>query len=110
MTDWRQALSTMTAKYAVPNFTPTTLCDLCSNACGHCRWSKKGVQQPVPGWDAVRRDVPMQHTLSTEWVESYVVLDCPEFRLEERSRVYWDRFDAQGLREKALRGWEEQDG
>lgn len=109
MVDWREFLAAAVSR-AVDDYIPGTLCELCGNACGHCCWSRKDVQVPVPGWDAVRRDVPMRYEKTTVWVESYVVLDCPEFRMEERSRAYWDKFDAQGLREKALRGWEDEDG
>lgn len=110
MADWKEALAAMTAKLKIPAFTPGTLCDLCGNACGHCSWSRKGEQKPVPSWDAVRRDVPMRYLDEVTWLESYVVLDCPEFLLEERSAVYMERFDRERLREKATRGWEDDDG
>ena len=108
MDEWMELLAALAAGYQVPAFTPETLCDLCENACGRCCWSRKDEQRPVPGWDAVRRDVPMRYEDRTVWMESYVVLWCPQFVLEDRSRIYWDKFDAQALREKALRGWEEE--
>lgn len=111
MADWKEALAAIAAKLKAPRFVPGTLCDLCGNACGHCSWSRKDVQRPVPGWDAVRRDVPMRFPDDvTVWTESYVVLDCPEFVLEDRSAMYMELFDRDQLRRKALRGWEEEDG
>ena len=73
-----------------------TLCDFCANACGGCSWSQKDVQTPVPGWDAVRRDIPLDEVRPLSFVESYVVIHCPEFSLENhRARqfrmVNWDR-------------------
>lgn len=87
-----------------PNYKPTTLCDVCANACGGCSWSEQGVQQPVEGWDAIRHDVAANDkskgyarmTLS----ESYVVLACPMFELEERHRWAYERFDPEVTRRR----------
>lgn len=62
-----------------------TLCELCDNAGGFCRWSEQGVQKPVEGWRAIRRDI--------EYDESYVVLECPEFFPQECYRRYWEEWD-----------------
>lgn len=48
-----------------------TICWECANACGGCSWSRKKAK-PVPGWDAIRRDLSGN-------IESYVVISCPEF-------------------------------
>ncbi len=78
----------------------STLCEVCAKACGGCRWSEKGVQQPVPGWDAVRRDY---RDYSGNSVESYVVLDCPEFALEAHRAEEYRRFDRGRARWLAMR-------
>lgn len=70
----------------------TTLCDICENATGFCRWSQKGVQKPVHGWTATRQDG------DTGWT----VLDCPEKRIPERYRLYYEQFlSEQGISRKA---------
>lgn len=61
--------------------TPTH-CDFCMNACGHCLWSEKDVQQPVPGWDAVRYDIPFTSDRAAVYSESYVIIACPQFELQ----------------------------
>lgn len=60
----------------------STLCEICSNACGGCAWSRYRVQAPVHGWDAVRRPEDV----------GWTVLACPEFALEERYRLYYWQF------------------
>lgn len=57
-------------------YQPITLCELCTKACGRCSWSEYGVQLPVEGWTAIRRDL-------TDAGESYLVMACPEFELED---------------------------
>lgn len=107
MADWRTALANCAAKYIAVDFVPTTLCDMCGNACGHCRWSRKGVQKPVEGWDAVRRDIPVMAEGELKWVESYVVIDCPQFQLEDRCWAYYRMFDRDRIREGAMRAFTE---
>jgi len=51
------------------------------------------VQQPVPGWDAVRNDVRLESGRAGSYTESYVVLDCPEFVLEAHRAEEYRRFD-----------------
>lgn len=68
-----------------------TLCELCDNAYGFCRWSAKGIQKPVEGWTAIRRDI--ENISLTGYTESYVVLECPEFVLQECYRNYWEEWD-----------------
>lgn len=80
----------------VPEYTCSTLCEICANACGHCDWSKKNVQKPVEGWDAIRNDI-MPHGKGSGLIESYVVLDCPEYQPDE----YAERFPFN--REEAIR-------
>lgn len=81
-----------------------TLCDVCENACGSCEWSEKWVQKPVPGWDAVRRDVSNETTIDGKriqmLVESYIVLRCPKFVLEEKWAASYARWDPEKRREK----------
>lgn len=87
MDAWKQIYE---KRLAAMGYVPRTLCELCGNACGGCRWSKAGVQQPVTGWEALRRDIKMEG----EMVESYVVLDCPEYKPELRWWLYvinWDK-------------------
>lgn len=79
-----------------------TLCDFCANACGHCPWSQKNLQSPVPGWDAVRHDLRLLDDPSSPLDESYIVFHCPLFLLEAHRvpdfrRVNWSR-----VRQKAL--------
>lgn len=69
------------------DYTPSTLCEICGNACGHCSWSQKNVQKPVEGWEAIRNDI-MPHGKGAEQVESYVVLSCPEYEPDR----YAERF------------------
>jgi hypothetical protein len=48
-----------------------TLCWDCAKATGGCRWSDQF--QPIEGWTAVP-------TLTDKLYESYIVIDCPEFK------------------------------
>lgn len=84
-----------------------TLCDVCENACGGCEWSEKWVQKPVPGWDAVRRDVQNQakyaHKDCYALVESYTVLHCPKFVLEEKRAQWYERWDPEKRRRELER-------
>lgn len=84
-------------------YSPHTLCEVCANACGFCRWSEYGVQKPVPGLDAVRRDIRGKVNREPMCIESYVVLDCPEFCLEERWPQEYQAFDRAWDRREALR-------
>lgn len=79
-------------------YKPRTLCEVCENACGGCSWSEKGVQQPVEGWDAIPTVIDNSNDAKHGrqnglLVESYIVLRCPEFKLEERNRWAFERFD-----------------
>lgn len=89
-----------------PNYRPATLCEVCANACGGCSWSAYGVQQPVKGWDAIRHDVAANDKSKGEarqaMSESYVVLGCPEFKLEEHHRWAYERFDPEAARRRLL--------
>lgn len=78
----------------LPYFKPTTLCDLCANACGFCEWSEAGNMRPVPGWEAIRNDISSGRVDgSTVALESYIVLDCPKYRPDENGARY--TFDRQ---------------
>ena len=79
-----------------PGFVPTTLCDLCDNACGHCNWSRAGVQQPVDGWTAIRRDLAGINSI----IVSYVVLSCPEFAADEKGEKYMHLATPEQLRKR----------
>lgn len=72
-----------------PDFIPTTLCDLCANACGGCEWSDCGNMRPVPGWEAVRNDVKSCRGENNDVVvESYVVLSCPKFEQDRMEYTF----------------------
>lgn len=82
-----------------------TLCEVCANAYGGCSWSKRGVQQPVEGWGAIRRDLTTfagkySKTPVANAPESYMVLDCPLFELEERHRWAYEKFDREEIRKE----------
>lgn len=77
------------------HYVPHTLCEVCTKACGGCSWSKKGVQQPVEGWDAIRYDIPQPRQFFTE---SYIVLHCPEFELEPHNEWAYKRFNPERVR------------
>lgn len=79
-------------------YTPNTLCEVCEKACGGCPWSKHGVQRPVYGWDAIRKDIRVSKDAPP--LESYIVLDCPLFELEERHRWAYEKFDPEAIREQ----------
>ena len=53
----------------------STLCWICDNAYGWCRWS--GELMPVKGWSA---------TKSTTHEGSYMVRRCPDFAITERCK------------------------
>jgi hypothetical protein len=78
-------------------YRPATLCELCKNACGNCPWSEKDRQTPVKGWDAIRNDIACD---TKTRVESYVVLDCPLFELEEHNRWAYEKFDREAIRKR----------
>jgi hypothetical protein len=81
-------------------YKPATLCELCAKACGGCSWSKYGVQQPVEGWTAIRCDQICSGGEFAREVESYVVVDCPEFELEEKNAWAWEKFDREYVKER----------
>lgn len=87
-----------------PTYKPLTLCEVCANAYGGCSWSEKDMQQPVEGWDAIRHDVGLSETRRGELrrmlTESYVVLACPQFKLEEQHRWAYERFNPEAVRAK----------
>lgn len=90
-------------------YKPSTLCEVCENACGGCSWSEYGVQQPVEGWDAIQAVIDnsndSKHGRRTGLaLESYVVLRCPEFNLEERNRWAFERFDPEAIRRRLSKG------
>lgn len=75
-----------------PNYCPQTLCEVCGNALGSCSWSEKDNQRPVPGWEAIRKDIIVGDGNSRTLTESYTVFKCPQFKLEEHNRWAYDRF------------------
>lgn len=90
--DWRDCIVAAVPPPGCDSpYTPATLCELCGNACGFCSWSKKGVQEPVEGWRAVRVDLASPD--GSALIESYVVQECPEFALEARCAPYLARWD-----------------
>lgn len=74
-----------------------TLCEVCTKACGGCSWSKKNVQQPVEGWDAIRHDLQQPKKF---YAESYIVLHCPEFELEKHNEWAYKKFDPEKVRQQ----------
>lgn len=85
-----------------PGYRPITLCEVCARAAGLCHWSQKDNMRPVPGWDAIRKDVRMQTTkgATQRFIESYIVLSCPLFELEEHNRWAYERFEPDRVRDK----------
>lgn len=59
-----------------------TLCWSCEKACGKCSWSD-GTFTPVDGWEAeptqVLTDHSYRHGKRIVQMESYRVIECPEF-------------------------------
>lgn len=104
MIDWKDCIVPDTRSYV--DYGIHTKCEYCANACGGCSWSEYGVQNPVEGWDAVRRDVPIRQQIdkkyTRQYMESYVVIGCPKFSLEERSRREHDSVDWRKMRWRAL--------
>lgn len=64
---------------------PQTICWDCANACGGCSWSDHWQHSPVDGWTAIRSDI----TGKDVTVESYIVLDCPEFERDAEGKGQW---------------------
>lgn len=64
-----------------------TLCWYCANVYGGCSWSARS-KEPVDGWDAFRIDLLPQaykmRTMKPCKIESYIVVDCPQFVLDGR--------------------------
>ena len=88
-----------------PHYKPTTLCEVCANACGGCSWSEKDVQKPVEGWDAIRNDITNISSSKdgrtwSRMDESYLVLACPQFELEERYWWAYERFNPEEVRHR----------
>lgn len=82
-----------------------TLCDVCAKAAGGmggCNWSRKGEQRPVPGWEAVRRDIP-SGVYNELMAVSYVVLRCPAFVADKHRQTEFRQFDPERARRRALR-------
>jgi len=92
-------------RIAAPPGTVNTLCWCCRNAYGGCSWMRKPAV-PVKGWDAVRQDMLITYYCPGKnvrrWSESYVVLRCPLFRLDPRSREEYRRFHPEKARRQAI--------
>lgn len=90
-------------------YNPRTLCEVCAKASGHCPWSEKDVQKPVEGWDAIRHDLgtfarKYGKRVVSATLESYIVLDCPLFVLEEHNRWAYEKFDREAIRKQYGKG------
>ena len=85
-----------------PSYRPATLCEVCARALGHCPWSEPGNQSPVPGWDAIRNDIYADNGVPgvKRFAESYIVLQCPLFVLEEHNRWAFERFDPEKIKKR----------
>lgn len=94
-----------------PPFNASTLCDLCSKACGFCEWSEYGNMRPVPGWEAIRNDISSGRVDgSTVVLESYIVLDCPKFCPDANGARYtFDREYAIGRFNTLRKGREDEE-
>lgn len=94
-----------------PPFNASTLCDLCSKACGLCEWSEYGNMRPVPGWEAIRNDISSGRVDgSTVVIESYIVLDCPKFCPDSNGARYtFDREYAIGRFNALRKGREDEE-
>lgn len=62
--------STLIDEMEVINMAKATLCWDCARSMCRCSWSQEFI--PVPGWNAIP-------TRDASGVESYKVLECPEF-------------------------------
>ena len=62
---------------------PETICWGCQNAIGRCNWSRE--LKPVDGWDVIPRTIKASKNGMTDILESYIVLECPEFIADGRS-------------------------
>lgn len=81
----------------------STLCWCCSNAYGGCSWSIK--YEPVEGWDAIRNDLHIYTTqdgliAGPRESISYVVLECPEFVLDERFKEEYAQYSRESVVKK----------
>lgn len=85
-------ITEISMKYDLACYSPRTLCELCEKACGGCSWSMYGVQEPVEGWVAVRRDI----RANKRYKVSYIVLDCPEFLCDVRCEHYYKKWKENG--------------
>lgn len=99
----------MPTDYEKSMYRMRTLCEVCANAYGGCSWSKRGVQQPVEGWDAIRHDLTTFTRRKDgknigNTMESYMVLKCPQFELEEHNRWAYEKFDPEAIREQYGKG------
>lgn len=58
-----------------------TLCEHCGNACnGGCCWTDHF--EPVEGWVAQKSKINL-NGLKGKWIDSFIVVSCPEFIEEE---------------------------
>jgi len=61
---------------------PQTICPNCKHCCPNpikgigCEWSVNF--QPVPGWNAIRKDIAPNH-VGGRYISSYIVVSCPKF-------------------------------
>lgn len=68
-----------------------TLCWKCQNACGNCAWSRWKHNQPVEGWLAMPIKIKLgggDAKRAKEYIDSYIVLECPEFLEDEPREKY----------------------
>ena len=77
----------------------TTQCLACNNAYGGCQWSRDFI--PIPGWDAIRNDLVDTAPYHRE-IESYTVLDCPEFELDPRFSSEYQKYSPENVRRAVL--------
>lgn len=88
-------------KWGMNDYTVSTLCEICKNACGGCSWSRYGEAKPVEGWEAIRNDLICHDGhLTSHRVGSYIVLSYPQYRPDKFASKY--PFDKETAKRRAM--------
>jgi hypothetical protein len=60
--------------------------------------------RPVEGWDAIPNNILSRKIVNGKEhrvrLESYIVLNCPLFEMEERHRWAYEKFNPEAIREQ----------
>lgn len=83
--------------------TQSSLCWYCSNVYGGCSWSIK--YEPIDGWEAIRNDLHVHTTIDGNMteprtVESYAVLECPQFIIDDRFKEEYANYSKEAIIQK----------